>query len=642
MKHTGGKYTHSSDGKYGIGYAHALSKLQRLNLESESIEMKRAASSSLESPVEKQSKYERWSADTALERDVKNINTLSMTAKSAYDRTYQMGLQAYNTGKMDPGSKSSGEELTKFWINHYDKDRRKRRLVRDTQDEAARAFYDEVRPDTPLRERPVANSKGLLDLSREEYVNFRRGYEASVVRFINAIKAKPGALFPIHPSKMVDRLKPGKRWANPVFPDDLKAHPEVYHEVFPDNLYILRVDVPSNYPSVEQLKTEDDAYDAEVSQMIIDEVDEEDDGIPSGEFLGNDGNEGSEGSEDDSDDLRDDIPDGIDETSAGYKEKEREEREEEERNFQLARKEYLGVAQNGLVLNDSHLVLPLYPNHAESFYTSMSILMQERGKSVDSPDGSSKSPTASNLREEAMRWFSRTNPDPIERQYKLITATDATFVSYLQGFVPRGASTMQMDYTFGMPRTMAMINNDRKNQTPSLSEFTSWSTSVYQVAPNESRSLMTQYADFQARTTSWPTMYDVEALAFAIDSEIHLYFTSGNQGSEPSTFALDWNKIKNPIRLGPLANAATPVRDPYRLLWSGNHQMHFRPLISKGINQSFDTFAPAQRLRNQYATNRCITVSIDHPLNRNDRDSKGLHPQYYEDNVWNGEYDVDA
>lgn len=172
-----------------------------------------------------------------------------------------------------------------------------------------------------------------------------------------------------------------------------------------------------------------------------------------------------------------------------------------------------------------------------------------------------------------------------------------------------------------------MINANRN------SEFKSWTTSAYKITlGSETESLLTQYANFQLKTTSWPTMYDVEALAHALNIDIHLYYTAGDQYDS-------WKKIVNPLRFGPFVDQPSFSKTPLKLLWSGDHQMHFRPLISKGIDQSSPAFRQAESTRNNYEQTQVSTVSAKLPFTRDDRDVTALDPNYYARMPWSGEYD---
>lgn len=634
-KHQNVMHRHFASGGNSLSFSDTLERLRSLHIRGDEFEMKRALSSSSINPTAPKrdttsgNAIEKWNPSTAQEADLETAKKLLTQQENDYENKFSKGIGTYNRGIRDPRSKLSGQELVEFWVGVYRIDRKRRSEAKKMSNPLEDFFYDDLRPDTPLRTRASGSQSsqqgeegdkegdkedtGLL--TDEEYANFRRGYEASLVRYVNVVRKNtklsrpkgPVSQFTLHPSGMVDKLRPGKRWENTRIPEDLEAQPDYYHVVFPNQLYILRVDQPENYPTQEEIELDNQKYELEMRESAAEDGESGDEGA--------DGSEGDEGD----DEMYDDALDDALELETGADSDLNSSEEARERQ----RIEYLGEPQVGLVLNDSHLVLPLQSNHAESLYTSIAILMHERGDAK----------TAADLRKAAIDWLSKPDPAPGSRQLELINSPTSTFRSYLNGLIPAGTPGRQRDFTFGMPRTMRMINAYRRTMPQySNSDFKSWTTSAYDTTPGfESESLLTQYANFQRKTRSWPTMYDVEALAHALNIDIHLYYTSGDRYDS-------WKKIVNPLRFGPFVNQPS-ARTPLKLLWSGDHQMHFRPLISKGIDQSSPAFRQAESTRNDYERSQVSTVSADLPFTRDDRDGTALEPNYYARIPWNGEYD---
>lgn len=631
-KHQNVMHRHFASGGNSLSFSDTLERLRSLHIRGDEFEMKRALSSSSINPTApkrdttSRNAIEKWNPSTAQEADLETAKKLLTQQEVEYENKFSKGMITYNRGIQDARSKLSGQKLVEFWIAMYRLDRTRRSQAKLMSNPLEDPFYDDLRPDTPLRTRASGSQSsqqgeegdkegdkedtGLL--TDKEYANFRRGYEASLVRYVNVVRKNtklsrpkgPVSQFTLHPSGMVDKLRPGKRWENTRIPEDLEAQSDYYHVVFPNQLYILRVDQPENYPTQEEIELDNQAYEREMRPIAAEDGESGDEG--------DEGDEGADGSDGD-DEMYDDALDDALELETGADSDPNSSEEARERQ----RIKYLGDPQVGLVLNDSHIVLPLQPYHAESLYTSIAILMHERGDAK----------TAADLRKAAIDWLSRPDPAPGSRQIELIDLPTSTFRSYLNGLIPAGTPERQRDFTFGMPRTMRMINANRN------SEFKSWTTSAYKITlGSETESLLTQYANFQLKTTSWPTMYDVEALAHALNIDIHLYYTAGDQYDS-------WKKIVNPLRFGPFVDQPSFSKTPLKLLWSGDHQMHFRPLISKGIDQSSPAFRQAESTRNNYEQTQVSTVSAKLPFTRDDRDVTALDPNYYARMPWSGEYD---
>ena len=276
-----------------------------------------------------------------------------------------------------------------------------------------------------------------------------------------------------------------------------------------------------------------------------------------------------------------------------------------------------GLPMVGDVLNNSHTVLSLHPNHADGFYTSMCILMKLRSKTV-LVNGNEEDPNAITLRLSALSQL-RINLTQVMGTMGTDRKVASMFADFLNGRFPIGMTPESNDaeYAFGMVRAMRMINKVRMDNQ--LGEFVSWSTGITETAMDEQESLLDQFLTVQANENSWPTMYEVEALASVLKIDIHLYFTSGNFAG--GGYALDWNLINNPVKLGP----GNGLNEPYRLLWSANHQMKFRPLI------------PVETASRQSIDCKSNNLQED----RDDLHRTSLHPLYYADNVWNSNYELD-
>lgn len=180
-----------------------------------------------------------------------------------------------------------------------------------------------------------------------------------------------------------------------------------------------------------------------------------------------------------------------------------------------------------------------------------------------------------------------------------------------------------------MFRAKAIMDKRRGDQ--GMQPFDFPVNTVDEVSPTDvkKQALIEAYAESQSQPSSWPTLYDVEALSFALpeQAQIHLYKNSGN--TEPGSssngkpkFVQDWNKTE-PIIIGPETSSA----EPYRLLWSADRTMRFRPLV------------PIAKLQkaNELASDPTIVDAKIRP-GQDHRYREHLRPGYYDVDPWEGQH----
>lgn len=250
---------------------------------------------------------------------------------------------------------------------------------------------------------------------------------------------------------------------------------------------------------------------------------------------------------------------------------------------------------------DPRTVLALYNNRADGFYVSIYILRQ-----LTSP---STRETVQSLRLRALEWIKDTNGPENFRLFH--NADNNPFLHFLQANVPRTLGSQFSHYVFGMPRAAIQMQTGLGLNRP----FTSWH--------NGTTHVISKYCESQGLESAWPTMYDVEALAWALDIEIHLYFNSNKYDIAQGVYIQDWNSTdENFIQIGP-----TKAQIPYKLLWSADHQMRFRPLIPDNPNQ----VSQAQQIRDD--------LRLD-PRDDRQVDRMPLPTHYYHNDYWSGGYDL--
>ena len=247
---------------------------------------------------------------------------------------------------------------------------------------------------------------------------------------------------------------------------------------------------------------------------------------------------------------------------------------------------------------DPRTVLALYNNRADGFYVSIYILRQLIRPSTEE--------TVQSLRLRALEWIKDAN---VPEKRRLFYNPGNPFLHFLQAKVPRTMGPQFSQYVFGMPRAAIQMQTGLDLNRP----FTNWHLGIKHV--------ISKYCESQEKASAWPTMYDVEALAWALDIEIHLYFNSNEYDTASGMYIQDWNSTdENFIRIGP-----TKAQIPYKLLWSADHQMRFRPLILD------IQFSQAQQIRD------------DLRLDPRDDRQVVLMPSptdYYRNDYWGGGYDL--
>lgn len=537
-----------------------------------------------------------------------------------FEERMKLGLETLRRGETILRSRDTTlyeQDLVDFWVEHYDKDRSRRKLWNRNllSDRAKRQdpFIDNLRPPTPdPPEEYAADEK----LKKGWYANYRRGYEFTLeqanIKLKKRLTAMPmvegvAALTPKKIIAVVDKVKPGLEWENERDYAQLKDY---YFQVRPGesqetnlDIYVLRVDVPDNYPSPETLEKENKSYKVFMNDSDYEEEYEADEQA-----------------------ARDERAEQVKQAEEVERTRRVEEAlrlKEQAQTRQEIRNNYIGSKQNGFILNDSHNVLKLNDDHSDSLYVSICILRTMQGRSSQN--------TSSFLRKLAIDWI---QDSAGKMQNELFYSPTAPFPNFFFGQVPIGIKENNPSlwkYVFGMKRANLQAINGLGNT----------STSVLGTSQAD---VVKTYCQSQRRDYSWATMYDAEALAYALpeEREIHLY-TNNNiinkDAIDPADVYLqDWNTIdeRDVIRLGrrdAAGSSSGNIRgSPYRLLWSADHQMRFRPLIEKGDGPNDNILLTAENLRDT----TCKNPDLD--FNRDDRAAEQLPANYYSTDYWCGRY----
>jgi len=111
---------------------------------------------------------------------------------------------------------------------------------------------------------------------------------------------------------------------------------------------------------------------------------------------------------------------------------------------------------------------------------------------------------------------------------------------------------------------------------------------------------------------------------------IYLYSVDGDEVERvsPTQYVQNWNESSGWItKIGP------PLREgvlPYRLLWSAEQTMRFRPLVDRGTSEASSLVPAAMRAARSDA---CSGVT---PWTQNDRRKEDIDASYYNVDPWNG------
>ena len=500
-----------------------------------------------------------------------------------------------------------GDTYVKQMSDAYDRNRKHRALAEEA-DAATRknARYSDQKYDPEL---PFASPS----MSAMQYLVFRRAYEfkAIVAKEIADYKRRnprgvpPGGV-------RVDLMG----WPNPQpGRTDYDAMPGAYYAIEPGKLYMINLENPANFPDPEITRR---AVEAERVRK------QQEDERVAAEKARRDAEEAAA--------MAAAKKDADDRAAAAKAQKEREEAEAAAEANRQAIIQFVGVEKDGLLLYDSHVVIPLNDKHADGFYQSICLLRRMRGEGpLEKPPGIpdwSPAPVMQ-LRQLALKWLYTSTSDRDDPRFKLLRAND-NFRRYL-----RGENNEDSDYPLGMIRAMAYIN-DWRQKANNKEPWDAWGEPIDgppgAIAPNatagerdkvRSEALIGQYYQVQRLPKSWPTLYDVEALAWRLERPIHLYTNGDQEGTGPHE--QDWMRMEPAIELGP------PLRDadqPYRLLWSGDQLMRFRPLVDKGRDPQNQAVLRAKEIE---ASGACANPYLK--PTRNDRITKsipGMPSNYYE------------
>lgn len=518
---------------------------------------------------------------------------------------YDRQLYCFNEGdKMLKAADRMGngrwnEEYSKFWIARYAKDRvaqKDKDRIRDVTDKG----WNNLRSKTPPPRKRVERSDGTHEyvvdegrlrtkgtatdtstLNDAEYANWRRGEEARIRRGWNITESQRRNPMAIPPaSKSVDHMSP----LAPERMFNYHTRQDLYYEVSAYSLYVLRVDVPGNWPDKNAQQRAAETERARVAEV-------------------------ARAAQEAADLAAREAQEAVDRAAREAADKAEAERqakltadavalkEQMAAAVAAARAEYVGTppSDDGMVLNDGFEVVPLHDTFASVFYQSICLLRHHYGRKPI--EGGRKPHQIDVLRETAMRWINSTNVADYgnARRAEMLYSDETTFKQRLRG-------ELQDEYGCGMLRAFEMLNKWRQ-RSKKWAAFTDWDMPLRGLPPpanaNEqemvafiSQGLLYSYFNSQNAYNRWPTMLDVEALAWSLPERVPIWLYMNNQvesppGSDSWEFPRDaqgrvvpnWNAYEPQVVIGP---PLQPGEEPYRLLWSGDDTMRFRPLIPRG------------------------------------------------------------
>lgn len=493
----------------------------------------------------------------------------------------------------EAGQPVRGQEYQLLWTRLYTDDRRKRKQARATG-QTSSDEYDYRRTKTPPRRVRVDLGNGANhwhsmaneQMNDEEYVNYRRGYEMEILRLERRRMDQRGKKWPwLASGKQLDRVIYGSEseepvlWASPTPGKyEFEKFPGIYYEITSSSSYILDIRNAASFElsANEVANNQKDARSISKLALADAFAAEEAERVAAVARAEAQAAQKAERAAAEKEAIR--VAAQAAQEAAKLAEKQREAalQEEEFNNNEIARVTNTLVAktaldatlQHGDFLHGSHVVIPLYDYHADCFYRSMALLYTKRKGHIPN--------LVETMRTNAMIWirFPPKSPrflskwnGPRHKQlfnggyFKKMLYDSSNPDSIL---VPGpGIDSL---YTLGIRRVGLQIM-DAKGPGKDLSN----EKNIY--LPN---GFMAIYTNVQNTKSSWATLYEVEAIAWQLNTPIYLYANSPL--ARPNLLSQDWNSLEPRLKIGPPATADNP---PYRLLWSADDNMRFRPLVDR-------------------------------------------------------------
>ena len=513
-----------------------------------------------------------------------------------------------------------GERLVEIWRGQYKADREIRRAVNDAYnlgDKMAKYRsneYDIYRNPTPPQRRKEPYT---IQLSRPpgsdptappptaevyrwvpipgtvmddaEYVNYRRGYEEDRLRAErNRVlkRDRPGAI--PNASKRVDRMSP----LAPPDNYDYRSMPEYYYE-YDGSQYIMRMDVPGNFPDLVAKRLAEEAERARLAEeKAAREAAEAEEARRAAAELA---------AQQEAERQR---------LEAERIEREKREAEEaaaaqaeadarREAQMEADRKRLRGDDAVGDIVNDEWVALPLPWGNADGFYHSMALLraLAEKDAIPGTPQNMSQ---RAKMREVATGWLNigvakpaanaGALPGTAERRRYEMLLEDDRLRNHLRGLPIEGESELSQMYRFGMPRALRKLNEAR--QKTGMAAWDDWGVPLLGPPPvNQSadakreskrRSLLVRLlANQRLDVSAWPTMYEVEALAWVLNEGPILLYGNDPTPQADGSYTQNWKRL-DPVGIGPGSGPMRAVGSfAYRLLWSRDNAMRFRPVVHR-------------------------------------------------------------
>lgn len=498
-----------------------------------------------------------------------------------------------------------GEKWLEGITAHYARNREKRGALEEIDamtKQDARMQNDQYDPLLPL------------DLPRDprDYLIARRAYEYKAIVEYQIAEARRNNKPVDANKKRVNLMK----WPDPTpGRTDYEAMPDIYYEIEKGRLYMLNYRNPANFPNLVDVERARQKAQKEAEDKAAADA-----AAKAAAKIAQQEREAQE-------------------AEAKKLKEQQDAQAEEERRVQAKRDAYVGEPQSGNQLNQSHVVIPIPDKHADGFYKSMCLLRALRNdpplesygtlKETEKPLWDAMRPVRK-LRFNALKWLYRYGDDSSHRN-ELLRGTD-TFKESLNPNTPTPTNT---PYSLGMSRATAQMNEWRRTRKADRAgPFEDWETPIDgpegAIARNATSTereavrgpaLIGQYYKSQLSPFAWPTLYDVDALAHVLDAPIYLYANSEQPGMDERK--QDWMFALEPrLKLGP----ETSSKAPYRLLWSADRTMRFRPLVYKGDNPDNSVALGAAKI---LADGTCSDDPAKVPTSRNDRVSKLLPADYY-------------
>lgn len=544
-----------------------------------------------------------------------------------------------------------GQEYCDFWIQLYKEDRAYQKTLpeyghadRDIHLKSAPQQRRQVpytitlsRPpgSDPRAPYPVAEAMRWeyipgTEVDDNEYANWRRGHEQRFIRQEEIRKKRKINPYYQWTGPLVDRVSPaepanaGKSWHR-------FEKMDLYYYVNVMDGCVLRLDKPENFP---------DPRIAEAARVrTMEELEAKMEAERQAQL---------------------EAAKAVAEAEATAK---READEAETARLKQVKDQYVGRAREGNILYDSHAPLALPNNSSDSLYLSIAVLRTLRAEGPPpAPSSAGDSVQWEGLvplmkyRRTALEWLNygvtpgqtRGPPTPgadlIDPAIKrtLILDTNDQFKRFLrgedavEGFDYRVGT--KANYSLGMRRAMRMLNKWRAGQPRAWQEFSAWdgpiegppaplNASLSERVAHAKAQLLGGYVQAQALARAWPTLYDAEALAWQLQTPIYLYSNSGAASIESGAFVQDWNtEVGFLTTLGPVSSVA----EPYRLLWSGDQTMRFRPLVDRKESIETSLLPTAERAAQSPAAKGLLEAV------RDDRLKTDIRAGYYASDVWNG------